>query len=305
MKRLSYLLVLMMAILSSCQKDPDAGIKSHERAIESFSLGNGLVQIGPAVVDRDSSTVRVKVLMQAGTDLSKVKPTIITSYKSSILPASGTVVNFGDHNDQATYTVTAETGEKRTWTVILEPFSESLLGTFAIQDLTLYGGTGPEYGGGAVFDLGSKNVWGANGAKAEEDNTLTFTYTGVTADGNTYGTVVNDAGADGQYANFVFTQNPQTDVNSIYRVIPEGSAKWTHDYTNNVVIFTFSDGSTATCTFNGAGTVNLGNGLSKTITDNAFTFTLNGADDWNDIYSDYDKIVKRPRMLWIDVKKSN
>lgn len=305
MKRLSYLLVLMIAILSSCQKDPDAGIKSHERAIESFALGNGLVQIGPAVVDRDSSKVTVKVLMQAGTDLSKVKPTIITSYKSTIQPASGTVVDFADNNNQATYTVTSETGEKRKWTVVLEPFSESLLGTFAIQDLTVYGGTGPEYGGGSVFDLSSKNVWGPNGPKAEEDNTLTFTYTGVTADGNTYGTVVNNAGPDGQYANFIFTQNPQTDVNNIYRVIPEGTAKWTHDYTHNVVIFTFDDGSTTTCTFNGAGTVSLGNSLSKTITDNAFTFTLSSADDWNDIYSDYDKIVRRPRMLWIDVKKSN
>lgn len=305
MKRLSFLIFLTATLFFSCQKDPGAGIKSHERAIETFSLGGGLVQIGPAVVDRDSSTVTVKVLMQNGTDLSKVNPTIVTSYKSTISPASGVQVDFADHDDKTTYVVTAETGEKRTWTVVLEPFSEPLLGTFAIQDLTVYGGTGPEYGGGSVFDLASKNVWGADGPAAEEDNTLTFTYTGVTADGNTYGKVVNDAGPDGKYADFIFTQNPETDVNHFYRVIPEGSATWTHDYTNNTVIFTFTDGSTTTCTFNQAGTVNLGNGLSKTVADNAFTFTLNGADDWNHIYSDYDKIVQHPRMLWIDVKKKN
>lgn len=305
MKRISFLIFLAASLFFGCQKDPGAGIKSHERAIEAFTLGGGLVQIGPAVVDRDSSKVTVKVLMQNGTNLNKVMPTIITSYKSTISPASGAAIDFAGNGDKATYVVTAETGEKRTWTVVLEPFSEPLLGTFAIHGLTLYGGTGPEYGGGAVFDLASKNVWGTDGPAAEEDNTLTFTYTGVTADGNTFGTVVNNAGPDGKYANFIFTQNPETDVNHFYRVIPEGTGKWTHDYTNNDIVFTFADGSTTTCTFNDAGMVNLGNGLSKTITDNAFTFTLNGADDWNHIYSDYDKIVQRPRMLWIDVKKTN
>jgi hypothetical protein len=304
MKRLNFLLVMAAALLPACQKDPGAGIRSHERAIESFALGNGLVQIGPATVNRDSSKVSVKVLMQAGTDLTKVKPAIITSYKSTVSPASGTVIDFADHNNQATYTVTSETGEKREWTVVLIPFSESLLGTFSIQDMTLYGGTGPEYGGGAVFNLASKNVWPADGPAAEYDNKLTFTYTGVTNDGNTYGTVVNDAGPDGKYASFIFTQNPQTDVNHFYRVIPEGTATWTHDYTNNIIIFTFADNSTQTATFVSGGTESLGNGLSKTTTDNAFRFGLNGADDWNHIYSDFDKIVQRPRVLWVDVRKN-
>ena len=306
MKHLHYFIILMLAMLTACQKDPSAGIKSHERAIETFSLGKGLVQIGPAVVDRDSSKVTVKVLIQDGTDLSKVTPTIITSYKSTIAPASGTTVNFSGNNDQATYTVTAQTGETRKWTVVLVPFSEALLGKFSIEDLTIYGGTGPQYGGGAVFALESKSVWDpVTGPAAELDNTLTFTYTGVTADGNTYGQVVNDAGPDGKYANFIFTQHPQTDVNHFYRQIPEGTATWLHDYTANTVTFTFSDGTSSTCTFDGAQTINLGNGLSKTITDNAFTFTnlAGSADDYNDIYSDYDKICRRPYTYWIDVKK--
>jgi hypothetical protein len=307
MKRFSYLILIMLiaiGVLQSCQKDPSSGIKSHERAIESFSLGNGLVQIGPAVVNRDSSKVTVKVLMQGNTDLSKVSPTIISSYKSTIQPASGAAVNFAANNNQATYTVTAETGETRKWTVVLVPFTEALIGTFTIQDLTVFGGTGPEYGGGAVFKLTDKAVWPATtGPSAELDNTLTLTYTGVTADGNTYGTIVNSAGPDGKYADFTFTQNPQTDVNKFYRQIPEDTGKWLHNYTTNTVTFTFADGTTTTGTFNGPGTVSLGYGLSKTITDNAFTFTLNGTDDWNHIYSDYDKIVKRPRIYWIDVKK--
>ena len=258
------------------------------------------------MVDRDSSTVVVKVLVQPNTDLSKVIPTIVTSYKSTISPASGTVVNFAADNNTATYTVTAQTGETRKWKVTIVPFSEALLGTFSIEDLTVYGGTGPQYGGGGVFTLESKNVWNPiTGPNAELDNTLTFTYTGVTSDGNTYGSIVNNAGPDGLYANFIYTQNPVTDVNHYYRQIPTGTGTWLHNYTTNTVTFTFADSTQTTCTFDGPQTINLGNGLSKTITDNAFTFTnlAGSADNYNTIYSDYDKIVERPYTYWIDVKK--
>ena len=306
MKRISYFILLIAVMFTACQKDPSAGIESHERAIEEFNVGKGLVQIGPAVVDRDSSTVVVKVLVQPNTDLSKVTPTIVTSYKSTISPASGTVVNFTADNNTATYTVTAQTGETRKWKVTIVPFSEALLGTFSIEDLTVYGGTGPQYGGGGVFTLESKNVWNPiTGPNAELDNTLTFTYTGVTSDGNTYGSIVNNAGPDGLYANFIYTQNPVTDVNHYYRQIPTGTGTWLHNYTTNTVTFTFADSTQTTCTFDGPQTINLGNGLSKTITDNAFTFTnlAGSADNYNTIYSDYDKIVERPYTYWIDVKK--
>jgi len=305
MKKLTYIILLAVFFATSCQKDPMDGIKSHERAIESFSVGAGLVQIGPAVIDRDASTVTVRVLVQPSNDFSKVKPTVISSYKSNLQPASGAQVDFSGSGNTATYTVTSETGEKKEWKVILQPFSEALLGTFKINGLVVYGGTGPEYGGGAVLKLDDKPWdWPAtDGPSAELDNSLTFTYTGVTADGNTYGKIVNDAGADGKYANFQYIQNPVTDVNSFYRKIPKGEGTWLHNYSDNTITFTFADGSTSVGTFESAGTTSLGNGLSKTITDNAFKFTLNGVDDWNSIYSDYDKFVKRPRVFWIDVKK--
>lgn len=305
MKKLYNLCILViLATLASCQKDPASGIKSHERAIEAVTLsGTGVIQVGPAVVDRTNSTVTIRVLQQAGVSYSSVVPTITTSYKSTISPASGQTVNFASSNNKTTYTVTAETGETRTWSVILQPFTEDILGTYKITDFTVYGGTGPQYGGGAVFDLNSKGKWPANGPSAEYDNTLTFTYTGVTSTGNTQGTMVNNAGADGQYANYIFSNNPVTDVNSNYRVLPKGNGTWMHDYTANTITFTFADGTVKTCTYAGPGTVSLGNNLTKTITDNAFVFTLTGADDYNDIYSDYDKIVKRPYTLWVDVTK--
>ncbi|MCO5935293.1 hypothetical protein NAF17_07055 [Mucilaginibacter sp. RB4R14] len=303
MKSINYIFIIAILFLTACKKDPAAGVRSHERAIEAVSLGDGLVQVGPAVVDRANAKVIVRVLVQTGTAFDAVKPTIQTSYKATVSPASGNAINFASSNNEAKYTVTSETGETREWTVVIQPFNEALLGTFKIQDYTVYGGTGPQYGGGSVFNIATKSVWPAAGPAQEYDNTLTFTYTGVTADGNTQGTVVNSAGADGLYADFVYSKNPVTDVNAKYRVIPKGEGKWLHNYSNNTIVFTFPNGTSTTCTYDAAGTTALGNGLTKVITDNAFVFTLAGADDYGNIYSDFDKIVKRPYKLWVNVKK--
>ncbi|RZK67664.1 MAG: hypothetical protein EOO85_25265 [Pedobacter sp.] len=67
--------------------------------------------------------------------------------------------------------------------------------------------------------------------------------------------------------------------------------------------FTSSTGKVSIATFRSAGSVSLGNNANKTITDNSFDFTLEGTDDWAAIYSDYDKVVRKPRRFWIDVKK--
>ena len=298
---------LMVILFAGCKKDPYDGVVSHERSIEAVTLGTGLVQVGPAEVDRAEGVVSVKVLMQANTDLTKVAPIIQTSYKASVSPASGETINFASNNNQYEYVVTSESGEQRKWTVKLEPFTETILGTYEVDNLILYGGTGPEYGGAAVMELTSKPwVWPAdNGPAAELDNTLTFTFTGVTPTGNTYGQVVNNAGPDGKYADFKFIGNPQTDVNNFYRKIPQGESTWERDYTTNTVTFKTADGKTTTGVFTDAKTIDLGNGHSKVVANKSFDFTLNGTDDWGVIYSDYDKFVKRPRRFWVDIKKLN
>ncbi|RAJ22393.1 hypothetical protein [Pedobacter cryoconitis] len=294
--------LIAIALLSGCRKDPYNGVTSNERSIEAFTLASG--QIGPAIIDRTAGVVKINVLIQQGTDLTKIIPTVQSSYKAQLSPASGEAVSFATNNE-TTYKVTAESGETREWKVQLIPFVETLLGTYDVKGLMVYGGTGVEYGGGGVIGLQTKPVWPAAGPAAELDNVLTFTYSGSTADGKTYGTITNDAGADGLYANFLFTSTPQTDVNNFYRKIPKGNGKWSRDYTANTVTFTFADETTTVGTFAGAGTESLGNGLTKTIADQAFVFTLNGVDNYGAIYSDYDKIVSHPRKYWIDVKKRN
>ena len=299
------ILCVATLIITACQKDPYDGVVSNERTIEAVTLGGGLAQIGPAVVDRTSGTAAVKVLMQPGTNLSAVEIQIQTSYKSEIKPASGEKVNFAANNNKYTYIITSESGKSRNWVVELVPFTETLLGTYFIQKQVVYGGTGAEYGGGEVIDFTAKPwLWSATtGPVLELDNKLTFEFEGVSADGKTYGKVTNSAGSDGKYANYVFTADPQTDVNTLYRKIPVGESKWERDYIASVVKFTSSTGIISFATFRQPGNLVLGNGANKMITDNSFDFTLEGTDDWANIYSDYDKVVKKPKRFWIDVKK--
>lgn len=298
-------IIALVVILIGCRKDPYDGVVSNEKSIENFTMGPGFTQIGAAVVDRTEGKVKVKVLVEENTDFSKVKPIIQQSYRATVSPNSGEEVNFLGNGYKYKYLVTAESGEAREWVVEVEPFEETIVGDYTITDLVLYGGTGPEYGGGAVLSLTSKPwIWpAANGPQAELDNKLTFTLSGVTPTGRTTGKFINDAGADGLYADFTYILEPRTDVNHFYRKLPKGEGTWERDYTTNVLTIIFPDGRRVNCSFLGSITESLGNNLSKVIQNNAFAFSLSGTDDWGAIYSDYDKFVKKPRRYWIEVKK--
>ncbi len=311
MKKSTFLLVpLLTLILFSCQKNPfsevDKGNWNNERSILDIKLAN---QVGKATITRiDSSrgSVALAINVAAVPDLSKIKIVQLQlSYGDKSSKSVGDDLSFDNASQSATITVTSPTGKSRVYTITASSFRETLVGTWDITGLTLYGGTGPEYGGGAVLKLTDKPWdWPADdGPQAELDNVLTFKMTGITDDGNTYGTVTNDAGPDGLYADFLFIGKPQTDVNHFYRKIPEGKGTWLRNYATGLITFTFADSSTTSGSFVGPGTVDLGNGLSETTTDNAIEFDLNGTDDWDNIYSDYDKFVERPRKFWIDIKK--
>jgi hypothetical protein len=217
-------------------------------------------------------------------------------------------------NGQASFTVTSTLGETRTYTIHVSEFTESLLGTYQVNALTVYGGTGPEWGGGAVMQLADKPwCWSDTyGPDAECDNTLTFTLTGVTEDGSTTGTCINNAGDDGKYADFIFQgsmnkeeEGVDIDLKKFYRQIPEGESTWIRNYSEGTVTFISKDGRTTVGQFVEAGTIDVGYDKSFTVDNQAFQFSLNGTDDWTNIYSDYDKFVKKPRILWVSVTKVN
>ena len=311
------LMACMLLVQSGCvrdlQDDVNEGGWNHERSIIGISFEN---QVGTATIETISSTegiVNVSINIAAVPDLSAVKiDKLELSYQATASVEPGDALNFENESRSASIVVTATTGEQREYVVTVSEFMEDLVGTYDVTGLMVYAGTGPEYGGAAVMALSDKSwCWSETyGPQAECDNVLTFTMTDISEDGNTSGICVNDAGADGKYADFLFLgynnkENPNVDVDlrHFYRQIPEGESTWVRDYAANTITFTDQDGRRTTATLQSAGTEDLGNGLSMTIDDQAFSFALSGTDDWTNIYSDYDKFVKNPRRLWVLVTK--
>lgn len=307
---LKILALLLLVSQLSCVEDPwddvAGGEWNNERNVIDIKFEN---QIGVATItrtDEDSGVIAFTINAGAVEDLTAIRlSSMQLSYGASASLAVGESLNFENEARTATFTVTAATGKSREYAVTVTPFEETILGTYKITNLVVYGGTGPEYGGAAVIPMMDKPwVWSdADGPGAELDNTLTFELEGITEEGNTYGRMVNDAGADGLYANFIFTGDPETDVNHFYRKIPKGEGQWTRNYTTGQITFTFEDGSTTSGVLVGPGTEEFPDNRSKTTTEQALAFTLSGTDDWDNIYSDYDKFAKRPRRFWIDLEK--
>lgn len=308
--------VASMAVLSQgCVKDLQDEINNgnwnHERQVLEIKFEN---QVGPATietVDATSGTIDIAINVGAVPDLSAIRlESMLLSYQATASIKPGDALNFENPQRAATMSVTSTTGETRVYTIHVNEFTEDVTGSWTVEALTVYGGTGPEYGGGAIMPLADKPwCWNEDtGPMAECDNILTFTLEGVTDEGNTYGTCVNNPGADGKYFDAIYIgNNPESgqsvDLRHFFRQIPEGESKWTRDYSSGTISFTDKDGRVTTGAFVGACTEDMGYDKTFTITDNAFEFNLNGTDDWTNIYTDYDKFVKKPRKFWITVKK--
>ncbi|WP_040416430.1 hypothetical protein [Cyclobacterium qasimii] len=308
-----FLLVIVFTQLS-CVKNPfdefEEGNWNNERSILTIKFENQVGKEQITRVDDQIGTIMLGINTGAVADLSSVKiSSLVLSYGAEASAKSGETLNFENESNSSTITVNSPTGKSRVYTVIAEPFEETILGTYTVSNLIVYGGTGPEYGGGGVTAMTNKPwVWlPSGGPEAELDNSITLALDGFTDDGNSFGKITNDAGEDNRYADFqqvAFGNYPATDLNGFYRKIPKEEGTWLRNYATGIVTFTFADGTTTTGQFiEGAITEDLGNGTSKTVENYAFAFNLIGTDDWNSIYSDYDKFVKRPRRYWVDLEK--
>jgi len=310
------LLLLGSLLLSGCVKDMqdelNEGGWNHERSILSLKFEN---QVGQAMIERiDNSTGEVRVTLNVGAidDLSKVTlESIILSYQGTASVAKSETLDFSNPERKADITVTSPLGESRTYTVYVNEFRESLEGTWKINNMVVYGGTGPEYGGGRVYGLMDKSwCWYPDYSPAKEyDNSLTFTLESISDEGNTMGTCVNDAGPDGKYADFIFkgSSNPEThqdvDKKDYYRRIPEGESQWLRNYAAGTITFTDQNGRVTVCSLEDAGTYDMGHGKAVTVPNQAFLFNIGGVDDWTYIFTDYDVFVKKTRKLFIMVTK--
>jgi len=318
-KIFKYSLFFAVAILlSACQKDMQDDINdggwNNERSVLNIKFKN---QVGTADITRIDDTtgeITITLNVDAIPDLSKVElESMELSYQAIASASVGSALNFDNSERKASITVTSNTGKIREYNIYATEFSESIVGTWAINNLIVYGGTGPEWGGGGVLPLQDKSwCWYDDYAPQKEcDNTLVFTMDEITDDGNTAGSCINNAGPDGKYADFIFkgTMNPEggtdIDLKHFYRQIPVGESRWVRNYSAGTVTFTDKDGKVTTGVLENPGTYDLGYDHSINVPNNAFSFALNGQDDWTNIYSDYDKFAKKARKYFIMVTRQN
>jgi hypothetical protein len=238
--------------LASCKQDPFNDIQSHERAITAFTLDKG--QIGVADITRTTGdTSKVTVYVVKGTDLSKVTPSIATSYKASVSPGSGSITNFAASKNRAVYTVTSESGESRPWLVQIKDYQSDLDGVWRVNQLKFQ------------YFIGEGESWGWNGTKnaadnlpdasKELDNTIEFKVMAVTATGNLTGTFTHSAGLDGAFGDF--KQASGTDFNYKFRKLPKSTGTFLRDFTDNTLTFNpgTSQSKTMPLVFNAAKTM--------------------------------------------------
>lgn len=315
MKKYIIFAVVAAVALVSCQKDPleeiEEGKWNKEKRIISlvFDQQAGDAAISINVDDPLKGTIGVTIV---NPDLSKpltIKKMEI-SYGATASVEVGQTLKFDETSNSAEISVTAATGGTRNYTVTVTPLIEDLVGTWDINGLNIFGGTGAYYGGVDFVDLLFDASWWnqQTGPAAELDNYLEFVFEGVDDNGRTYGTCTHHAGEDGLYADFVWAgelpeKQTVTDVNYNYRKIPAGECTWTRDYTAGTITFTTSDNVSTVCSMIGSGTIEYW-GRTLTITDNALKFTgLKSVGSWGPIYTPYDKIVYAPWDYYVQIKK--
>jgi hypothetical protein len=298
--------------LSACQKDPLATIEegswNKEKRLIGISFEN---QAGDATIsintdDISKGTAGVTIVnpdMASGLKVTKLE----VSYGATVSVAVGDAIKF-DSNNSTTLTVTGHDGGTRTYTVTVTPLTEPFDGTWKINSLVVWGGSGPAWGGGSFDNLTADASWWntTTGPAAEMDNTLVFTLSGVNDSGQTYGTCTNNAGGDGLYANFVWQSIPKGydvgDVNYNYRRIPKGESTWTHDYTSNTITFTQGSETHTATVLHGTSVTNYGKTLD--IPNYALQFDdMKVMGGWGPIYTAYDQIIYMPYNYFILIGK--
>jgi len=311
---------ILLACFTSCEKDPwddvSDGGWNHERTILGV-LFEG--QAGVADIENTDATtgiISLKISPDLVTDMSKVHiQNLSLSYEATSSVEKGETIDFSG-SSVPTITITSKMGETRTYTLKMTAFEESVVGTYAINDLYVYGGTGPMYGGAYAARVLDKSwLWttGTTGPSAECDNYLVFTLTKIKDDGNTTGDCYNYGGETANWwdCTLVASQNKaktgDLNLDKFYRKIPKGHSTWVHDYTAGTITFTGDNGVTSSGTLIDSGTYTMySNGsTTKTITipNQAFQFTVDGVDDWGTIYSDYNIFVSSPHKYFVFVKK--
>jgi len=246
------LVCLSGTLLFGCYENEDSGPDMvdpwlRERTPVSLRLEN---QIGAAVITNDwrhdeSGTIRVQLVTGGIADWSKVKVVDIgLQYNATASISAGSTLDMS--SGTGSFVVTAETGETRTYTVSYDSFKEPLEGVYLLDPISgILDGSAPKssmvvHGGwddNPILSTAMDKYWHWGDGYMptdEDDNTISIKLERVDeVTGVSYGSIVNDAGPDGKYANYKY-QNKK-DVNGKYRMIPMGKSRWTKESGSNVL----------------------------------------------------------------------
>lgn len=317
-KTILFIALGALTLVSGCTKDPwsqvEEGSWNNDRKILTikFTGQAGLTTVKEK--DETTGTITVQLASDLVPDLSKVViETLELSYKATASVQRGGTIDFTAA--APTIEVTSATGKTRTYTLEMTEFTETLIGKYAITGSMVWCGTGPEWGGGALFDPSKKaSCWYTEegfGPSAEYDDYLEFTMDKIMDDGNTTGKCMHYGGVDGKHWNCLYKDHEKKvgdsdiDVHKFYRQIPVGESTWVRDYVNNTISFTDKNGKVTVSQMLDAGDYHIytytdkGISYDLTVEKQAIAFKPEGEDDWTNIYSDYDKLAKRPRLFFV------
>ena len=218
-------------------------------------------QIGPAVISQDWRTDElgsvVVNLITTGLDMSAVKVVALDFQypdsefcpEASIKP--GDTVDLSDGS--AEFVVTSKNGEKRTYTITYEVFTDTLEGTYSFTKVGGLLDTSGAVPQASLVMIGGFDgwitycqvmdkywIWTADyNPRDEDDNTLSFRLERADDQtGETFGTIVNTPGPDGKYANYIFKG---IDINEEYRLIPAGKSRWAKHGDGYITIYSYED----------------------------------------------------------------
>lgn len=212
-------------------------------------------QVGnPVVVNdwRDDTKGTISVVLLAGTiDVSKVaveKLQFVDNGTISDIKA-GDKINLS--GGSTTFTVTAASGDMRKYTLKYSAFVEPFEGTYSFDPrVGVLDGSAPRcafiavggYDGGVTVStpLDKSWQWPSSGSSisGESDNTVSIKLLSVDSEtGLRAGTVINTAGPNGVYADFMWKS--VDDINHLYRIIPRGRSRWTKDEAGNIKFYNY------------------------------------------------------------------
>ncbi len=268
MKIFGYILAAVaLASLCSCHKTIDKQLPCNELSLLELRIKG---QMGTAHIERNGSEASATVYVMAGDDYSysavEVEGIVVSRYaKASV--KTGQTLDFNNPEHKAKITVTSESGHTLDWWIYIEQYDAFYVGRWKITEIKLacnqrVAGCGD----GSWTTQLSASEFGTFG-KTEYDNIITITMDDEMKGNNLAGTITNDAGNDGGYADFFIVLSPYSkeeplDMNPRLRhLLPAGTASWELDLTTNQMYIT-KDNITSTMTF---GTDEYGNTLFRFI----------------------------------------